>query len=49
VIQTLDKTFVISATNVTKATDTPSKNVIYFEIAKNGKVLGVRDSKDSNE
>jgi hypothetical protein len=49
VIQTLEKTFVISATNVTKATDTPSKNVIYFEIAKNGKVLGVRDSKDSNE
>ena len=46
VIQTLDKTFIISATN---ATDTPSKNVIYFEIAKNGKVLGVKDSKDSNE
>jgi hypothetical protein len=55
VIQTLDKTFIISATNATnatnatKATDTPSKNVIYFEIAKNGKVLGVKESKDSNE
>lgn len=49
VVQTLDKTFIISATNTIKATDTPSKNVIYFEITKNGKVLGVKDSKDSNE
>ena len=40
VVQTLDKTFIISATNTT------SKNVIYFEIAKNGKVLGVKDNNE---
>ena len=40
VIQALDKTFIISATNTT------SKNVIYFEIAKNGKVLGVKDNNE---
>jgi hypothetical protein len=40
VIRALDETFIISATNTT------SKNVIYFEIAKNGKVLGVKDNNE---
>ncbi|MFT6268084.1 MAG: hypothetical protein ACJAVV_000889 [Alphaproteobacteria bacterium] len=38
VIQILDETFIISATNVI------NNDVIYFEIAKDGKVLGVKDS-----
>lgn len=37
-VQMLEKTFIVSATNATNDT------VIYFEIAKNGKVLGVKDS-----
>jgi len=37
VIEVLDKTFIISATNST------DNKVIYIEIAKNGKVLGVKD------
>ena len=40
VIRALDKTFIISATNTT------SKNVIYFEIANNGEVLGVKESNE---
>lgn len=38
VIQVLDKTFIVSATN------TSNKKVIYFEIAKNGKMLGVKNN-----
>ncbi len=40
VLQVLDKTFIIRATNTT------SKNVVYFEIAKNGKVLSVKESNE---
>jgi hypothetical protein len=38
VLKVLDKTFIISATNAI------NEEVIYFEIAKNGKVLGVKDT-----
>jgi hypothetical protein len=37
VVKVLDKTFIISATNAI------NEEVIYFEIVKNGKVLGVKD------
>jgi hypothetical protein len=37
VTEVLETTFIISATNATNS------EVIYFEIAKNGKVLGVKD------
>jgi hypothetical protein len=39
VIEVLEKTFVVSATN------SSTKEVIYFEIAKNGKVLSVKGTK----
>jgi hypothetical protein len=38
VLQILEKTFIISVTNATIG------QVIYFEIAKNGKILGVKDT-----
>ena len=38
VLQVLNKTFIVSATN------TASKSVIYFEIAKNGKVGNIKDT-----
>jgi hypothetical protein len=34
----LEKTFIISVTNATIG------QIIYFEIAKNGKILGVKDT-----
>jgi hypothetical protein len=37
VLEVLDKTYIISATNAT------NNKVIYFEITKNGKVLSVND------
>jgi len=37
-VQVLEKTFLVSATNTT------NNNVIYLEIAKNGKVLYVKDT-----
>tara|TARA_R110001583_G_C5499961_1_gene395655 strand:+ start:147 stop:473 length:327 start_codon:yes stop_codon:yes gene_type:complete len=36
VIEVLEKSFIVSATN------TPKSEIIYFEIAKNGQVLGVK-------
>jgi len=42
-IQELDKTFIVSATNTTNTTNS---NVIYVEIAKNGKVLGVKSERE---
>jgi hypothetical protein len=36
VVEVLEKTFVVSATNTSK------NEVIYFEIAKNGQMLGVK-------
>ena len=38
VIKVLDKTFIVSATNDT------NKEVIYFEITKNGRVLSVKET-----
>ena len=38
VVEVLEKMFIVSATN------TPKSEIIYFEIAKNGQVLGVKDT-----
>ena len=42
VLEVLDKTFIISVTNST------NDDVIYVEITKNGKVLGVKHTHSSN-
>lgn len=38
VVEVLEETVIVSATN------TPKSEIIYFEIAKNGQVLGVKDT-----